>query len=166
MRRVLVVGAGGAGKSTFARELGRRTGLPVVHLDHHYWRPGWVPTPDPEWNERVTELLAPDAWILDGNYGGTLDLRAQACDTIILLDLPMTRSLTGIVRRRFSRRTPLQAPGCPDRLEPEFVRWVATYRRRTRPRVLALAAAPRAWDFVQLASRGAVRDFLARHGPE
>ena len=100
MRRVLIVGAGGVGKSTLARELERRTGLPIVHLDREYWRPGWVATPDDEWRHRVGELIEADAWIMDGNYGGTMELRASACDTLIFLDLPTPRSLFGVVRRR------------------------------------------------------------------
>lgn len=71
MRRVLVIGCGGAGKSTLARQLGEATGLPVIHLDAHYWRPGWVETPKETWRAAVDELIAADAWIMDGNYSGT-----------------------------------------------------------------------------------------------
>ena len=166
MRRVLIVGAGGVGKSTLARELGRRTGLPIVHLDREYWRPGWVATPDDEWRHRVGELIAADVWIMDGNYGGTMELRAGACDTLIFLDLPTPRSLFGIMRRRFTRAAPPQAEGCPDRLDSEFLHWVASYRRQTRPKVLAMASAPHSWTFVHLQSRRAMRAFLAAHGPE
>jgi hypothetical protein len=74
-RRILVIGSGGAGKSTFARELGRRTGLPLVHLDLHYWRPGWTPTPPDEWLGRVRDLVREDRWIIDGNYLGSLEVR-------------------------------------------------------------------------------------------
>jgi adenylate kinase family enzyme len=70
MRRVLVIGSGGAGKSTFSVALGKRLELPVIHLDAHFWRPGWVETPKPEWRERVAQLAARDAWVMDGNYGG------------------------------------------------------------------------------------------------
>ena len=166
MERVLVVGAGGTGKSTFARALGTRTGLPVIHLDHHYWRPGWDPTPDHEWIGRVREIVAGDRWIVDGNYGGTLELRAAACDTIIFLDLPILVSFVGIVRRRLKRGGSEQAPGCPERLDREFVHWVATYRRRARPQVLALAAGPHSFEFVRLRSRRAVREYLDRHRTE
>ena len=72
MKRVLVIGSGGAGKSTFATRLGARLGLPVIHLDRVYWQPGWVETPKDEWLRKVEEMCAADAWVMDGNYSGTL----------------------------------------------------------------------------------------------
>ncbi len=86
--RVLVDGMMGAGKSTFARKLGARTGLPVIHLDVFYWKPGWLRPSDDEWRERQRVLLAGDAWIIDGNYNETLALRLERADTIIYLDTP------------------------------------------------------------------------------
>src|ERR1051325_11561095 len=118
MRRVLVIGSGGAGKSTFAARLGERTGLPVVHLDAHYWRAGWRETPREEWDARVDELLAADEWIIDGNYGGTLARRLAACDTVIFLDLPRTLCLWRVVKRRAlfrGRSRPDMAEGWPER---------------------------------------------------
>ena len=81
MDRVAVVGPVGAGKSTFAAALGERTGLPVVHLDRHFWHPGWVETPRDEWRRRQAELFAGDRWIADGNYGRTFDERFSRADT-------------------------------------------------------------------------------------
>ena len=86
MQRIAVVGPGGAGKTTFARELGRRTGIPVVHLDRHYWRPGWTPTPADEWRAQQARLLAGERWIVDGNYGASFDVRfARELDWISAL---------------------------------------------------------------------------------
>ena len=98
-RRILVVGSGGAGKSTFARELARRTGLPLVHLDLHYWKPGWTPTPPDEWLGRVRDLVRGDRWIIDGNYVGSLALRLERCDGVVFFDLPRLICLGGIARR-------------------------------------------------------------------
>ena len=88
MHRIVVVGPGGAGKSVLARKMGERLGLPVIHLDALYWRPGWVQTPKDEWKAKVRELLSGERWIIDGNYGGTAGLRMAAADTIVLLDFP------------------------------------------------------------------------------
>ena len=86
--RVLVDGMMGSGKSTFARALAARTGLPVIHLDVHYWKPGWVRPSDDEWRERQRALLAGEAWIIDGNYNETLALRLERAETVIFLDTP------------------------------------------------------------------------------
>jgi adenylate kinase family enzyme len=86
--RVLVYGMMGSGKSTFARALAARTGLPVIHLDVHYWKPGWVRPSDGEWRERQGALLAGKAWIIDGNYNETLALRLERADTVVFLDTP------------------------------------------------------------------------------
>jgi adenylate kinase family enzyme len=137
MKRVAIVGPGGAGKTTFARRLGERTGLPVVHLDELYWRPGWVGTPDDEWRETVTRLAAADEWILDGNYSRTLDVRARAADTVLLFDYAPLGNLARALRRSLSNYgKEMQAPGCPEHFDVEFLRWILNYRTRSRPRVL------------------------------
>jgi len=165
VRRILIIGPGGAGKSTLARRLGRQLDLEVFHLDKLYWRPGWVEPPKDEWRETVGELMARDSWIVDGNYSGTLDLRLARCDTVVFLDLPRTVCLWGIVKRRLAYRAggrPDVAEGCRERLTLEFVRWVWGYRRRSRPKVLArLAAVAAEKRIIRLRSRREVERFLA-----
>ena len=85
-RRVVVTGIAGAGKSTFSRTLSAKTGLPLVHLDVHFWKPGWVEPSEYEWGEKQRDLIASDEWILDGNYHATLDLRLERADTAVFLD--------------------------------------------------------------------------------
>ncbi|WP_373058645.1 AAA family ATPase [Gemmatimonas sp.] len=119
MRRVLIIGSVGAEKLPVATALGARLATPIIHLDAQFWRAGWVPTPPDEWQTRVAELVAHEAWIMDGNYGGTLDQRFAACDTVRLLDLPRTWCLWRIVRRALrygGRSRPDMTPGCPERL--------------------------------------------------
>src|SRR5215211_7294532 len=136
MKRILVIGSGGAGKSTVSTKLGQLLNLEVHHLDKFYWRPGWVETPPEEWRETVTELIGRDSWIIDGNYSGTLELRIQKCDTIVFLDLPRLLCLWRIVKRNFRYRNggrPDIAAGCPEKLDAEFVSWVWNYATRSRP---------------------------------
>ena len=163
VRRVLVIGSGGAGKSTLATEIGAALGLPVIHLDALYWRAGWVPTPEPQWRAQVERLVAEDAWVMDGNYGGTLELRLAACDGVVFLDLPRWLCLARVLRRwlRYAGRTrPDLAPGCPEQLSWEFVRWVWTYPQRRRSEILRrLAALPPDRRVVVLDSRAGVRRF-------
>jgi len=141
--RIAIIGSGGAGKSTLARELGERLRLPVVHLDVEHWRPGWVAPPDSEWERRVAELVSGDRWIIDGNYGGTLETRLAAADTIVLLDMSRWRCRLRVVRRRLTyrgRSRPDMAEGCAEKLDLPFLRWVWNYRRDRRPGILRLLA--------------------------
>jgi adenylate kinase family enzyme len=165
VRRVLVIGSGGAGKSTLAVRIGERTGLPVIHLDAEHWRPGWQPTPPDVWHRRVEALAAGPAWVMDGNYGGTLDVRLAACDTVVFLDLPRVVCLWRVIGRtlrHLGRTRPDMAPGCRERLDWDFVRWVWAYPSRRRPAVLQrLARVPAGTRVVHLRSTHAVEGWLA-----
>jgi len=141
MRRVLVVGPPGAGKSSFALALGARTGLPVVHLDRHYWRAGWVMAPSDEWRAAVDRIVADDAWIIDGNYRSTMPARLARADTAVFLDVPRTTCLFRVIARflrNVGRERPDITPGCREKMDWAFLRWVWDYPTRSRPEVLRL----------------------------
>lgn len=141
-RRILLLGSGGSGKSTLARRLGAILGLEVIHLDALFWRPGWVQTTREEWARLQESLLAQDRWIIDGNYGGTLDIRLAAADAVILLDLPRRICLyRALLRTLHSRRQPRpdMAPGCAERLNADYLKflwWIWTYPTCRLPRLL------------------------------
>ena len=139
MKRILILGSGGAGKSTLTRQMAVRLGLPVIHLDAEYWQPGWTAPPPDVWEQAVQALVQREAWIMDGNFGGTLDVRLAAADTVVFLDLPRLLCLWRIIRRFFryrGRTRPDMGPGCVESLDWEFVQWVWKYPKRTRPKVL------------------------------
>ena len=165
MKKVLVIGAGGAGKSTLARRLGAALKLEVIHLDKYYWRPGWVETAKDEWERTVAALCARDAWVMDGNYLSTLAQRLQACDTVIFLDFARTLCLWRVVKRRILYRAdtrPDMAAGCTEQLDLEFLRWIWTYARRTRPEVVArLAEHAQGKQIIYLRKPAEVEQFLA-----
>lgn len=142
MKKILVIGSSGAGKSTFARRLHRATNLPLIHLDRLYWKPNWVETTDKaEWKRTIETALQGDSWILDGNYSGTLEMRLEKCDTAIFLDLPRTLCVYRILKRvalykKGSR--PDMADGCDEQFDWEFLKFVWNFPTRSKPKVEAL----------------------------
>ncbi|BEV01253.1 topology modulation protein [Novosphingobium olei] len=118
--------------------MAKRTGLPLVHLDFHYWRPGWVPSEKTLWREKVISLAAEPRWIIDGNYGNTIDIRAAHADTLIHLDFPTSLCFARVIYRTIANhgreRTNEVMVGCPERFDTDFFRFVLNYRRRNRER--------------------------------
>jgi adenylate kinase family enzyme len=168
-RRVVVTGMAGAGKSTFSRALSAKTGLPVIHLDLHFWKPGWVPTPDDEWREKQRGLLAGEQWIVDGNYHATLDLRLERADTVVLLDTPWWICAQRALARGVSKRPAgFELPvGCDEsawrRLRDEWWLVWRIWRARRSERERELGILSQHGKHVPLhvlRSRRAVRGFL------
>lgn len=139
-RRIAVLGSSGAGKSTLAVMLGADTGLPLVHLDKEYWQPGWVEPDRDAWNARLADLAAAPEWIIDGQYGSSLHTRLERADLAIFLDLPTRICLWRVMKRiasTYGRVRPDMGEGCPEKLDLGFLHWVATFRRRQRPKIVA-----------------------------
>lgn len=137
MRRVVIVGSYGAGKTTLAAALGPVLGLEVHHLDALRWQPGWRLRPLSEWHAILGELVAHDAWIIEGNFEQTLEPRLQRADTVILLDFPAWLSLWRVVRRRLRRDSrPDLPPGVRERLNFRVLTLAWDYRRQARQHIL------------------------------
>jgi adenylate kinase family enzyme len=140
MQRILIIGSSGAGKSTFARKLGATTGLPVVHIDQLYWGPGWVPVPRDVYLERLRQAVAQERWIMDGNSPSTLDLRLPRADRIILMERSRFACLARIGLRIMSSYGQVRedmAPGCPEKFDREFLKFVWNYPVKDWLEVLA-----------------------------
>jgi adenylate kinase family enzyme len=172
--RVVVTGLAVSGKSTFARALAAKTGLPVIHLDVHFWQPGWTAPSDDAWREIQRDLLAGDRWIADGNYQDTLDLRLERADTAVFLDPPWWMCVRRALGRGLRRRPAgFQLPlGCDEsarhRLRAEWaVAWrIWRHRHSEREQELGILAQHR--DRVALHvlhSPGEVRAFLDDTAP-
>ncbi|WP_053959349.1 DNA topology modulation protein [Sulfobacillus thermosulfidooxidans] len=140
MKKVLVIGSPGAGKSTLARRLGVITGLPVIHLDRLYFKPGWIETPLSEWIRIQEDLVKQAEWIIDGTYGKTLDIRLRQADTVIFLDVSryicLWRAMKRIQQHYGDTRGDM-AEGCEERLDGEFLRYIWRFPRDQRPRILS-----------------------------
>jgi adenylate kinase family enzyme len=145
MRRIVILGCSGAGKSTFARALGAKLGLPVVHLDALFWRPGWTEPEPGEFRAAVEAAVAGEAWITEGNFvSRTFDLRLPRADTVIFIHQPRWLCAFRILWRvatffhRGSR--PDLAEGCPEKFDWTFFLWTWNFEKQSQPRILEMAA--------------------------
>lgn len=140
-KRVLILGSGGAGKTTFTQKFAAKTQLPVFHLDALHWKPNWTAPDKTSWHHQVQDLVAQEQWILDGSYSGTLDLRLPRAQLIIYLDIPNWRCVWNIVKRRIKyasytgKTRPGMPPGCPETIFFSFLKWVWKYPKHDRPKV-------------------------------
>jgi adenylate kinase family enzyme len=141
MKKILVIGSSGSGKSTFARRLGEILDLPVIHLDSLFWSSGWIETPKDEWRTKVAEALQGDSWIIDGNYSATMDLRLPVCDTVIFLETPRIICVYRILKRVVTYKKgsrPDIPKGCDEKFDWDFVKIVWSYPTRSKPKVEGL----------------------------
>ncbi len=141
MQRVMILGSPGSGKSTLAIELGRRTGLPVVHQDAMYLKAGWVERPKHEMRPMVASAAAGARWIIDGNDSSTYALRTARADLILFLDLPMPTCMRRVLARTWRHRGEVRAglpAGCPERFNLPFLWYVAGYPQHSRKKALRL----------------------------
>jgi adenylate kinase family enzyme len=163
MDKIAIIGCGGSGKTTLATLLGARLGLPVLHIDSHYWRivdgERIESTPE-QWADAHRCLVAGDRWIIEGMKLGVLDERLRCADTVVYLDVSTLTCLLGILCRRMRHRGAMRADlGVYDHINWRFLRWVWSFRRRQRPRVLQQLHGFDG-ELIVLRSRAEVRRFV------
>ena len=165
MRRIVVVGCGGSGKTVLARRLGEILGIPVVHLDALFYDEDWQPCPPAEFIARQEAAVEAESWLMDGNYVSTLPIRLAAADAVIFLDFSAIRCLWGVFQRRWRfRGGQRREQGIFVRVTWSFTKYVIGYRRQMAPRVRAAIAAhtgPNA-QVVVLRSRQAARRYCEK----
>ncbi len=164
MKKIALIGSSGSGKSTLARRLGEVTGLPVYHLDVLHWKPNWELTSRDEQSRIQKELVQKDKWIIDGNYGGTLDIRLDAADTIIFLDFSRLRCLYRVIKRGVKYRNkerPDMRKGNKERIDLAFYKWTWHFPRDQRPTIIAkLEKLPQEKEVIWLHTPKDVERFL------
>ena len=136
MKRVIVIGCPGSGKSMFSRALHDKTGIPLCHLDMLYWNADKTTVEKDVFLDRLSAALKADEWIVDGNYGSTMELRMAACDTVIFIDYPLDVCLDGIRNRRGKSRSDM--PWIETEEDAEFIEFIKSYNEQQKPKVLEL----------------------------
>ena len=135
MKRIVIIGCPGSGKTRLARMLGEKLNLTVVHLDRLWWKKGWENVTQEEFHARLNNALALDSWIIDGNYSRTMDARLAKCDTIIYLDYSRWACLWGMLQRvlgNYGKNRSDMPDGCPERFDWELVKFIWKFNENNR----------------------------------
>ena len=160
MKKIMVIGCPGSGKSTFSRALHKRTGIPLFHLDMMYWNPDRTTVDRSVFRERLSNAIQKNEWIIDGNYGSTIELRLQACDTVVFLDYPPNICLNGIMERRGKARTDIPWIENENEEDVEFIEFVKSFNSQSRPEIIALLEKYSDKDIIILKNRDEADEFL------
>ena len=158
MKKVIVIGCPGSGKSTVSRALHNKTGVPLYHLDMLYWNADKTTVEKSVFLERLSAVIEKDEWIIDGNYGSTMELRMAACDTVIFLDYPLDVCLDGIKERRGKPRSDM--PWIETEEDAEFIEFIKNYNEQQKPKVLELLKKYRCKNIIVFKSREHADTFL------
>ena len=158
MKKVIVIGCPGSGKSTLARMLHNKTGIPLYHLDMMYWNADKTTVEKSVFLKRLSAVLEKNEWIIDGNYGSTMELRMAACDTVIFLDYPLDVCLDGIKERRGKPRSDM--PWIETEEDAEFIEFIKNYNEQQKPKVFELFEKYSEKNIIILESREQADAFL------
>lgn len=158
MQKVIVIGCPGAGKSTFSKKLHQLTDLPLFHLDLLYWNSDRTTVSKVVFIERLNNVLKLDRWIIDGNYGSTIELRMKECDTVFFLDFPVEVCLDGVKQRQGKARSDMPWTETED--DDEFLEFIRSYNTESRPEVTELLKRYCDKEIIIFRSRQDVENYL------
>ena len=136
MRKIIIIGCPGSGKTTFAEKLRDKTNLPLFYLDAIWHKADRTHISRDEYDLRIGEILAKDSWIIDGNYSRTLERRLTECDTVFLFDLPTEVCLEGARSRLGKPRYDM--PWIDTELDPALAREIEAFPEKNLPEIYAL----------------------------
>ncbi len=163
MKKVMVIGCPGSGKSTFSRALYKATGLPLCHLDMLKWNADRTTVPRQVFLERLNRVMQQDSWIIDGNYGSTMELRMDACDTVFFLDYSVEVCMDGVMRRKGQPRSDM--PWIETGEDEDFLQFIRDYQSVSRPVVLELLEKYAGKNIFVFTCRDEAAAYLAKRMP-
>ena len=158
MKKIIVIGCPGSGKTTFAEKLRDKLGIPLFYLDAIWHKPDKTHISREDFDARLGDILKFDQWIIDGNYSRTIERRIAACDTVILFDLPTEVCLDGVRKRRGQPRSDM--PWTETETDHEFMEFINKYNTETRPDVLALLEKYSKKNIIHFRSREESEEYL------
>lgn len=159
MKKVLVIGCPGAGKSTFARKLSEKTGLPLYYLDMIWHKADRTTVSTEEFDTALSEIMNHDRWVLDGNYLRTLPMRLEKADTVFFFDLPLDVCLSGAIERLGKERVDM--PWKDDVLDEEFRQWITDFPETQLPVIYNLLESYRG-NVVRFTSRQEADEYIEK----
>lgn len=162
-RRIMIIGSPGSGKSTFARKLADISGIPLIHLDKEFWNYGWVETSKEEWVKKQVRLVEGEKWIIDGNYGGTMDLRVEKADTIICFQLNRIVCILSYLKRvitNINKVRPDMPEGCEEKFDFEFMKYIWNFPEASGKRNIEKLMAVKGKKIIVFKNRGEVNRYI------
>lgn len=161
MKKIIVIGCPGSGKSTFSKALHKITGIPLFHLDMMFWNTNKTTVEKSVFLERLSKALEKSEWIIDGNYSSTMELRIQECDTVIFLDYPLNVCLNGVKERRGKARSDMPWVES-DEEDAEFIEFIKNYNSKNRPQVMELLNKYSYKNIFVFTNRTEAKEFLSQ----
>lgn len=138
VKKITIVGGPGTGKTTLAQKLGEILNLPVIHIDAVNYKPNWEEVRKEKRDKLILEKIKNEKWISDGNYSSTLKERIEKSDLIIWLDYSSLDIIKGVFSRNIKNfnKEKQEIPGCKERIDWKFFKYVVTYRRKARNKIV------------------------------
>nr|WP_307990735.1 adenylate kinase [uncultured Niameybacter sp.] len=164
MKKIMVIGCPGSGKSTFSKGLHKAIGLPLFHLDMLYWNADRTVVEKSVFKEKLQDILSQELWIIDGNYNSTIELRLQACDTVFFLDYPVEVCLRGVQSRKGKARTDMPWIESIDEEDEEFIAFINNYNSVSKPVILQLLNTYPDKNIIIFKSRDEAKKYIAEIG--
>ena len=160
MKKIIVIGCPGSGKSTFSKALQKITGIPLFHLDMMFWNTDKTTVEKSVFLDRLSKVLEKSEWIIDGNYGFTMELRIKECDTVVFLDYPLDVCLSGVRERRGKARSDM--PWVEYDEDAEFIEFIKNYNLENRPQVMELLKKYSYKNIFIFTNRNEAKEFLSQ----